>query len=106
MSPSTSPRERFEWWAMISSIRRVLTMTSFTWVSMSLGAPRVQALPRWIMILALSSALRFPLAPPQSPVGAADIPIPMQRVATSQETCCITSWIASSAWARPPGELM
>jgi hypothetical protein len=39
-------------------------------------------------------------------VGAADIPIPMQRVATSQETCCITSWIASSAWARPPGELI
>ena len=58
---------------------------------MSRGAPRVPALPSWIMILAFGRANRFPAAPPARIIAAADIPIPTQIVDTSQRTCCMTS---------------
>ena len=76
---------------MISAIRRVVASTSRSWISMSRGAPRVPADPWWIMILALGSARRFPGAPPQRTIAAADMPIPTQIVETSGCTCCITS---------------
>ena len=63
---------------------------------MSLGAPRAPAEPWWIMILALGRAMRFPLAPPHSTMAAADIPMPMQMVATSGRTCWMTSLTSRS----------
>ena len=58
---------------------------------MSGGAPRVPAVPWWIMILALGNARRLPGAPPHKIIAAADIPIPTQIVDTSHLTCCMTS---------------
>ncbi len=58
---------------------------------MSRGAPRLPALPWWIMILALGSARRLPAAPPARIIAAADIPMPTQIVDTSGRTCWITS---------------
>ena len=58
---------------------------------MSVGAPRVPALPWWIMILALGRARRLPAAPPHRTMAAADIPMPTQMVETSGWTCWMTS---------------
>ena len=58
---------------------------------MSLGAPRVPAVPWWIMILELGRAKRLPGAPPARIMAAADIPMPTQMVETSQWTCWMTS---------------
>ena len=91
MSPSTWASGRPEWWAMISAIRRVLASTSRSWISTSRGAPRIPAVPWWIMILPLGSAMRRPAAPPPRIIAAADIPMPIRLVATGQLTCCITS---------------
>ena len=68
---------------MIWAIRLVVASTSRSWISMSLGAPRVPAEPWWIMILALGSASRLPGAPPHRIIAAADMPIPTQIVDTS-----------------------
>jgi hypothetical protein len=79
------------WWAMISDMRWVRARTSRSWISMSLGAPRVPAEPWWIMMRALGRANRFPAAPPHRIMAAADIPMPTQMVDTSGATCCMTS---------------
>ena len=76
---------------MISAIRLVVARTSFRWMAMSDGAPRVPALPWWIMILELGRAKRLPAVPPARIIAAADMPMPTQMVETSQWTCCMTS---------------
>ena len=91
MSWATRSRGCPLWWAMISDIRFVKERTSRSWISMSEGAPRVPAEPWWIMMRALGSAKRFPSAPPESIMAAADIPMPTQMVDTSGSTCCMTS---------------
>ena len=58
---------------------------------MSEGAPRVPAEPWWIMIRAFGRAKRFPAAPPERIMAAADMPMPTQMVETSGSTCCMTS---------------
>ena len=58
---------------------------------MSDGAPRMPAVPWWIITRALGSASRLPRAPPARIIAAADMPIPTQMVATSGRMCCMTS---------------
>ena len=91
MSWVTSSIDLPLWCAMISAIRLVRVITSRSWISISLGAPRVPALPWWIMMRALGNAKRFPGAPPQSTIAAADMPMPTQIVETSGRTCWMTS---------------
>ena len=40
---------------------------------------------------ALGRAKRFPAAPPERIMAAADMPMPTQMVETSGSTCCMTS---------------
>ena len=69
-------------WAMISDIRRVSDSTSRSWISMSDGAPGCR---RTLVDhdAGLGRAKRFPVAPPERIMAAADIPMPTQMVDTS-----------------------
>ena len=58
---------------------------------MSAGEPRKPPEPWWIITFAFGSAKRFPCAPPERIIAAADMPIPVQIVRTSGRTYCIAS---------------
>jgi hypothetical protein len=76
---------------MISAIRRVISSTSLAWIWMSAGVPRKPAEPWWIITFEFGRAVRLPAAPPERIIAAADMPMPMQTVATSGLTHCIVS---------------